>query len=238
MSEERLAHIGERDVPYVLKRSVERRRMVLSVDEAGLTVSVPWRTSERAIDDLLAQSAAWILRKLEQYSARRPRPRIWQTGESVDFLGRALRLRLREHGGRASVQVRDADELELAFPAPHEPERVHALVVAWYRRQAAPHFHARVQHFASHIDMPVPKVILSSAKGRWGSCNARGEVRLSWRLMQARPDLIDYVVVHEVAHLRMMNHSPRFWKLVERVYPEYQAARAELDNLGQHYMAL
>jgi predicted metal-dependent hydrolase len=225
-------------VTYVLKRSVKRRRMLLLVDEGGLTVSVPWRTSERRIAELLEQSEKWVLGKLEQYAARQARARVWETGALIEFLGRQLTLELVRREGPPLTQLREDGRLSLALPDPAHSAQVRELVAGWYRRHAVPHFRRRAEHFASILSEPVPRVMLSSAVGRWGSCNAKREVRLSWRLMQAPEHVIDYVVAHEVAHLRVMSHSKRFWALVERLHPGYAAARAELDSMGHYYMSL
>ena len=121
---------------------------------------------------------------------------------------------------------------------PHDPSRVREAVVQWYRRHANSHFSERVQHFCAKLDLPSPRVLLSSARTRWGSCNATREIRLNWRLLQAASHVIDYVVAHEVAHLQVLSHSVRFWRLVQRLYPDYEAAKAELNAMSRHYMAL
>ena len=236
--EQRIANLGERQVSYVLKRSLRRKRLLLSIDEGGLTVSVPWRTSERRIAELLEQSEKWVLGKLDHYSARRRPERVWQTGALLDYLGGQIELRLAPREGRPVAQLKDGRFLLVGLAQPGRADHVRELVAHWYRRMASPHLRARAEHFAQRLGEPTPRVMLSSALGRWGSCNAKREVRLSWRLMQAPPHLIDYVVAHEVAHLRVMSHSPRFWRVVEQLHPEYQAARAELDSMGHHYMSL
>jgi len=111
-----------------------------------------------------------------------------------------------------------------------------AAAVKWLRRHAQCHFAARLAHYAPRFSARLPRLFLSGARTRWGSCNAKGDIRLSWRLIQASPATIDYVVVHELAHLVEMNHSRRFWKLVEGVFPDYRAACAELDRMGPYYM--
>lgn len=219
-------------------RSVNRRRAVLTVDERGLTVSVPWRTSERYIARFLQDSAAWVLRKLETWESRRPIARAWRDGELVDYLGRQLRVTLATQDGYSLAQLEDGNVLSLSLPAPHDPARVRAGLVKWYRRQALHYFHVRVRDFSARLAVETPRVLLSNARSRWGSCNVKREVRLSWRLMQAAPHVVDYVVAHELAHLKEMNHSARFWRIVERLCPDYGSARAELDATGQHLMAL
>jgi predicted metal-dependent hydrolase len=208
------------------------------VDERGLVVHVPWRASERHISEVIAQAQSWILRKLAEWERDRPRQRCWESGEALDFLGRQLTLRLQARAGPALAQLRDGNALELSLAAPHTPERVRDAVASWYRRHAGSHFAERAQHFCALLQVPPPRVLLSSARTRWGSCNAGGEIRLNWRLMQAAGHVIDYVVAHEVAHLKVMSHSTRFWRTVQRLCPDYEAARAELGAMSLHFMAL
>lgn len=210
---------------------------MLSVDERGLVVSVPWRTSERYIARFLQDSASWILRKLDAWEARKPKQRSWRAGELIDFLGRQLHLHLAE-APFTLVQLADGDLLALSMPAPHERGTVRAAVVKWYRRHAQTHFGRRVEHYSQQLGIETPRVFLSNAQTRWGSCSASRQVRLNWRLMQAAPDVVDYVIAHELAHLREMNHSIRFWRIVRRLCPDYEAAKAELNAMGHHYMAL
>jgi len=238
LAEPRTVRLGERDLPYLLKRSAKRRRAVLMVDERGLVVHVPWRASERHIGEVIAEAQSWILRKLAEWERKKPRQRSWACGERIDFLGRQLSLQLVSREGRAIAQLKDGHALELSLAPPHTPERVREAVVGWYRRHAGSHFAERVQHFCGKLEVPAPRVLLSSARTRWGSCNADGEIRLNWRLMQAGEHVIDYVVAHEVAHLKIMSHSTRFWRTVQRLYPDYEAARAELSAMSQHFMAL
>jgi len=121
--------------------------------------------------------------------------------------------------------------LELFVPA--ESTLASALTAALKPRARAL-FLERLTYYAGKLGVPVPPLRLSSAKSRWGSCNTKGEIRLSWRLIHFSPDLIDYVIVHELAHLKEMNHSPRFWAVVARLYPDWQTARAALKQQARH----
>lgn len=238
LTEPRAVRIGKCELPYLLKRSAKRRRIVLTVDERGLVVHVPWRASERHIAQVIAEAQAWILRKIAEWDRRKSLERTWVSGELLDFLGRQLTLQLVAGEGRPIAQLKDAHALELSLSLPHDPSRVREAVVQWYRRHANSHFGGRVQHFCAKLDIPAPRVLLSSARTRWGSCNATREIRLNWRLLQAASSVIDYVVAHEVAHLQVLSHSTRFWRLVQRLYPDYEAAKAELTAMSRHYMSL
>lgn len=237
LTEPRTVTLSGRLVSYVLKRSTKRRRVVLTVDENGLAVHVPWRTSERHVHQVLSQADAWILRKLAEWEGKKPRVRAWVSGELLDFLGRQLRLELSTRRGPALTRLGEGNVLEVSLSSP-EPRRVREAVVKWYRRHAQTHFAERVTHFCAQLEVSAARVCLSSATTQWGSCTASGEIRLSWRLMQAHSSVIDYVVAHEVAHLRVLSHSSRFWRVVQRLYPEYESAKAELSAMSQHYMTL
>lgn len=216
--------LSGRETAYVLKRS-NRRTVGLRIDPNGLTVSIPHRMSERSVEDILVEKSGWILRKLDEITAvRKPE---WSDGEPIPFLGKSYRLRI--SSGRQGADI-DGDFLDVSA---RDPSMVQSAVEAWYRRQALEFFAERIAHYCARLGVEPPKLFLSNAKTRWGSCNSRGEVRLNWRLMRMPPHLVDYVVVHELSHLVEMNHSPAFWKTVASVYPSFDAAMAELKNLAR-----
>jgi len=101
-------------------------------------------------------------------------------------------------------------------------------VVAWYKAAARDHLAGRVAELARAAGVTPPRIAISAARSRWGSCNSGREIRLAWRLVKAPPHLVDYVVCHELAHLRQMNHSRAFWAEVERLCPDYRRLREEL----------
>ena len=219
-------------IDYTLKRSRRRRSITLTVDEDGLRVGAPWRATAPRIEEVLASHARWIMRKLAQWQSRRPLPFIWQAGATVMALGEPLTLAIdaassvtQRDGGRLCVGARHADPAALA-----------QRVVAWLRNTAQDWFEQRAAHFARVLDVRAPTIRLSNARTRWGTCHPDGRVHLSWRLIQAPPALIDYVVVHELAHLREPNHSPRFWGWVAGVLPDYKERRQTLRRDSHRYL--
>lgn len=227
------------EIAYHLKRSARRQRIAFLVDERGLTVHVPWQTPFDRIEHAIASADRWILTKVREWAARPAAPaRRWSTGEPIEYLGRALVLNIVEDPIAVTVELRDPNTLEVRAPGPITEDRTRDLIVRWYRRHALRHFAERLSHFSAHLGVDRPRLLLSDAGSRWGSCNSRGQVRLNWRLMQAREPLVDYVVAHEVAHLLHLNHSRRFWKAVEKIYPGYEAARTELAGTTRHLMSL
>ena len=119
----------------------------------------------------------------------------------------------------------------MLHPNPGDEVEIGAFVGRWLKEQALALLAPRVLHFARQVTGVPPPVKLSSARTQWGSCNQKGEIRLHWRLVQLPPAIADYVIAHEVAHLVELNHSPRFWALVESLFPGHAEARRELDAL-------
>jgi predicted metal-dependent hydrolase len=219
-----------------LKRSQQRRSIVLSIDEHGLTVSAPWRSSDRRIAGVIREAEAWVLRKLDVWSAFPARAQSWKTGDTIKYLGQDLGLHLVASCIATVAALHDDGRLHVALRDPDHKESVKAAVVKWYRRHALSKFSDRIGEFSSRLELARPRLFLSSARTRWGSCNVKREIRLNWRLIQATQATIDYVVVHELSHLIEMNHSRRFWKRVAAVCPHYREACAELNRMGLYYM--
>ncbi|MEI7968861.1 MAG: SprT family zinc-dependent metalloprotease [Betaproteobacteria bacterium] len=227
------------EVRYLLQRSCRRRRIAFRVDERGLFVEAPLLASIGTIEASLHATARWILRKLSQWAKRpAPRTRLWRSGEQLDYLGCPLTMLVVEDRLLPLTELGPDRVLRVGIPPAGSPGQVRAAVIAWYRRHARRHFPDRVGHFAQALGVELPRVMISDAATRWGSCNSRREVRLNWRLMQAPALLLDYVVAHEVAHLQHLDHSKRFWSAVERIFPEYSSARAALQAASRHYMSL
>lgn len=218
---------GERDVAYMLRRSA-RRSFALQVDHRGVRVAVPWLATQAEIERFIRGHGDWLLEKL----AVRTPPQILDIADatSIPLLGETCRLRL-AGGGRGVRWRSGADGVEeLVLPATSD---AHKALVRALRARALPWFGERVAEFCFRLGRPVPAVRLTSARTRWGSCSSRGGIRLHWRLIHLPPELIDYVVAHEVAHLAEMNHSPRFWAVVAELYPGWQAARGRLREAGR-----
>jgi len=217
-------------VPYTLKVSAKRRTIGLRIDGNGLTVHIPRRVSQHTVDHLLQDKADWIARKLTELQDR-PEAFVWQDGATMQYLGQDIRLTLRQDAKNRALEF-DGTRLYVAQPNPDDIKTVQRKVAQWYAKQARTDFTRRIELLAAKLGVSTPPVFLSNAKTRWGSCNSRGEIRLHWRLIQAPPHIIQYVVAHELAHLKEMNHSAKFWAWVEKLCPDYAAARNELKAMS------
>ena len=231
--------LGDAVVAYALQR-VRRRSIGFTVGADGLAVRAPTWVTLSAVDAALREKSGWILRKLNESRERQQRiegGRIaWGHGAQLPYLGEALTVVLDPthgfigKGGALHSGSEDAGGPSLRIGLPHSasPAQIRDAVQAWLMRDARRHFTARLDHFAPLLDVRWTSLRLSSAQTRWGSAKADGSIRLNWRLLHYRPAIIDYVVVHELAHLRVMDHSPRFWGTVATVVPDYPVLRHAL----------
>ena len=229
-SERSIALAGHR-VDYRLVRRRGRRGVGLKIDGTGMTVAASLTTPIGNVEDMIGKNAQWVLKKLNEWSHRKIQPQRWETGAIVHFVGEALTLMIDEGATRVSVEQL-MSHLFVRLPKA-DAAAIEKAALSWYKRQALPHLAQRAFFFSKLHGLTPPRVFLSSANSRWGSCNSRREVRFSWRLIKARPALIDYVVCHELAPLRHMDHSTSFWQEVERMCPDYRELKAELDA-GDH----
>ena len=237
VEETRTVRLGDAEVSFRLRRSTRRRSVGLHVDEKGLTVSLPWRFSEQRLQTVLQEAAGWVLRNLAAWTRHRPPPLAWRSGDTLPYLGGTLTLELATAGGRPRV-ARLHERLLITLPNASDTPRVQRLALRWLRAEALDVFAAHASRLAPRMGVAPPRVFLSSAVTRWGSCNGAGSIRVNWRLVQAREALIEYVVAHELAHFHEMNHGPRFWAHVARVCPDHRARRTELNETGRRLLLM
>ena len=232
--------LGRAVVAYAFQRA-RRRSIGMVVSAEGLSVRAPRWVGWAEIEAALREKAGWIEAKLlEQHerARRHAAARIeWRDGTGVPYLGETVIVVL---DPRATGAVLDARAealpgvprlaLHVGLPQQAAPEQIRDVVQAWLKRQARRVFEERCAHYAPRLGVRVARLALSSAQTRWGSASADGSVRLNWRLIHFALPTIDYVVAHELAHLREMNHSPRFWDVVRSVIPDVEAARGALRH--------
>ncbi|MCX8086339.1 MAG: M48 family metallopeptidase [Rhodocyclaceae bacterium] len=226
-----MAHIilSGRLIPYQLARG--RRRLSLRIDETGLKVGAPHWLPPGEIEAFIRHHAAWVLAKLDEFSARSVQRHLpLYDGARLPVLGQNVRLRITAGANRGYWQRGEAGEELWLAARPHAD--LARLARQALERRAREHFAPRLAEMARRLALPPPPFALSSARTRWGSCSAQGLIRLNWRLIHLSPELIDYVIAHEVAHLVELNHGARFWALVERLYPYWRAAREALKREG------
>ncbi len=223
-------------VGYEFRRS-KRRTIGFSVGHEGLVVSAPRWVLLREIDGAVQEKSAWIVRKLAEMRQREQRlaaeAQPWRDGASILFLGQAVTLAL-DPGHRFAAAGAHLDTaatdpvLRLGLAHDASPAQIRDAAQAWLMSQARAVFVQRLDHLAPQLQVQWRKLSLSNAARRWGSARSDGSIRLNWRLVHFKLPVIDYVVVHELSHLRVMDHSPRFWDTVRSVVPDYAVRREEL----------
>ena len=235
---QREIRFGEHRVHYELRRA-RRRSIGFVVGPEGLSVSAPRWVGVGEVESALREKQGWILRKLQEQAERAHRTQAqrieWRDGAQIPFLGETVILVL-DPRAQGAVLNTDAGALpgvprltlHLGLPQAAGPEQVRELVQSWLQRQARRLFEERCSLYAQRLGVRVRRLALSSATTRWGSASADGSIRLHWRLVHFGLPVIDYVVAHELAHLREMNHSPAFWDVVRSVLPDYQQALGTL----------
>ncbi|WP_081858065.1 M48 family metallopeptidase [Thiomonas sp. FB-Cd] len=223
---------GTHRFDYVLRRA-SRRSIGIRIDDQGIVVSAPRWVGMGQVQAMLADKASWVVRQhglREQRRHAQQAARIdWRDGGRLPYLGRSLTLRLGAEGGDPALSACGSD-LCLPLPADAAAQRVRDTVQAWMQREAITLFQQRAIHFATRLGVEVQAIKLTSASTRWGSATACGVLRLHWRLLHFSPAIVDYVVAHEVAHLREMNHSARFWQTVDDLFPTWREARSALRH--------
>ncbi|MCL2495099.1 MAG: M48 family metallopeptidase [Oscillospiraceae bacterium] len=211
---------------YTLTRS-NRKTIAIYVRDGSVEVRAPLQAPKRDIDLYVASKEAWILEKLAASNERLARRESFSLdyGDSVIYRGRPYPI-VAKDGRRVGF-----DGEAFYMPPGLPPEDVKAACVQVYRLLAKRDLTNRALDFAKQMGVTPSAVKINGAAGRWGSCSAQKSLNFSWRLVMAEDALIDYVVVHELAHITEMNHSPRFWAIVEGVLPDFQVRRKKLKEL-------
>ena len=210
------------DIPYTIRRSTRARRVRVNVHaHTGVEVVLPARASERAAAAAVQELRPWIERRLHE--AHLTLARIAERGATVPYLGESLalvaqpgRTRVHRRGGALLVPAGD--------PRP--------ALKRFYRRAARTEIGARLDRATALAGTPYSGLSIRAQRSRWASCSAKGRMSFNWRLLMAPESVLDYVVWHEVCHLEILDHSPRFWALVERRWPGWREDREWLRRNG------
>ena len=230
------------DVAYAFRRA-KRRTIGMVIGPDGLEVSAPRWVTVGEIESTLHEKADWIVRKLvemQEHQRRLGEARIqWRDGVVLRYLGASLKVVLDSSAAlkKNSAQLETLGSespasfvLRIGLPITASPEQIRDATQAWLMRRAKELFAERLDYFAPRLGVAWKRLSLSSASTRWGTASADGAIRLNWRLIHHKLDVIDYVVAHELSHLKVMDHSPQFWDTVKSVMPDYPERRRVLRD--------
>ena len=235
-SSKRRLQLDEHILDYTLLRS-KRCSIGFQISDNGLRVTAPKWATLNDIENTIREKKRWILTKLHQYQKRathRLQTQMqWHDGETLPYLGKQITLRIRTTQATSIDYDEAQSELNICLPNDVNPLLLKDRVQSWLQLEAKRVFGERLLLYAAKLGVTYHSFALSSAITQWGSCTASGKIRLNWRLMHLSLPLIDYVIAHELSHLREMNHSPRFWATVQSIFPEFETARQSLRDNAQ-----
>jgi len=224
----RLTLINNESLDYqLIKKS--KKTLSLKISENGLVVSAPLFMSEKKINQLVISKIKWIKKKLELIEPQKNKLFI-KNRVSFDLLGKEIKITLLD--GNNKIEWVDKNNLKIFFKDQDDQKKLKTFFIKWLKEIALDYFSQRAYEISKLYAIPSNSILLSNAKSRWGTCNSKTEVRINWRLIQADPYVVDYVICHEFAHLTHMNHSRNFWNLVEKLCPNYKLAENYLKNKG------
>lgn len=222
------------EIPYTIRRSDRARRARVVVTPDGVELVVPRRMALRHAEPLLHEKRTWIertLRRMRAAEQARPVPRL-EDGGSVPYLGEELTLRVRVEPGRVRPHVGRRRGALTVRVGDLGPDAVRDALERWYRRQARLEVGPRLDAAAARAGTGYRRLSIRSQRTRWASCSSSGAMSFNWRLLLAPERILDYVVEHEVAHLAVLDHSPRFWRVLARRCPSYREHERWLRTHG------
>ncbi len=235
MTERSEVQFGLTRIAFEIHRSGRKKTVALAVDAAGdVTVTAPPGVPRERLDAVVRTKAPWIVARVKRASDRPPAPaaKEFVTGETVLYLGRHYRLKLEARAEvvalRAGWLVVPRDAPTRAFPR--------ALIVGWLRGRAELYLPGRLAELCRRHRIDPPRLIVCEQRRRWGSCDARGALRINWRIVHAPVELVEYLLLHELTHLAHPSHDRAFWSALGTKMPGYEARRDRLRELGPSFV--
>jgi len=205
-----------------------RRSIGLKITKDGLIVHAPIFVSKKYIKTVIISKQKWIESKLNLINIK-SLPFTIKNGQEFNLLGKKITLQLSE--GPKKIYLEN-NACFLAFNDLTKQDKLKKYFIVWLKEYSLNYFKERVRFYSINNNLIPKKVLLSSAKTKWGSCNNKKEIRLNWRLIQSTEHIVDYVICHELSHLKFMNHSQQFWGLVNEIFPDYKKTQAQLKLIG------
>lgn len=222
---------------YTVHYSSRRRSVALQVKQGQLTVRAPLGYSVEDIKTLVLQKQQWVLKHLQQDN-QHTKPQ-WFADQQLPLLGTRIALTLQR--GRKSAVLYNEEQLNVTVSSRVQAQRFQTVALAllqeWYQQQALSWFSQRVQFWQNQMKVRSGTIVIGNWRTKWGYCKSTSELGFNWRLMMAPHWVADYVVVHELAHLKHLNHSACFWQFVDLHYPQAENAKAWLKH-NQHLLEL
>jgi predicted metal-dependent hydrolase len=234
---------GGEVVSFSIERTARRKTVAISVGYEGVRVLAPSDLDDARILEIVRKKGPWLLRKQAGYRELGGEPivREFISGETFSYLGRQYRLKVVPDPSAVITRITARGSSLIAPILPESSALIRRATVRsalrhWYRDHAKGHFATRSKAMAELLGIARPTIHVVDQSKRWGSCDARGRIRLNWRLIMAPMTLVDYVIAHEACHVLERNHSKRFWRSLETIMPDYETRVRQLDRLGHRFV--
>lgn len=234
--------IGSRVIEYELRRSSKAKKVSISIKNQRVNVAVPTGFTFEYAKNFLEDNKEWVLKHLQKQIAATPInvPKTYTSGEKLLYRGRSYPLLIQENQSKEYFAVFKGSRIVVHIPSALTPEKktdlVKKLIEQWYIGQAHKLLPEQVDYYSKVINTPFNKLRIKDQKTRWGSCSNKGSINLNWRLIMAPHQVAAYVIIHELAHLKHMNHSKEFWKVVEVSLPDYKKWKKWLIEHGKNML--
>jgi predicted metal-dependent hydrolase len=223
----------DNDLSVEVVRTKRRKTASIKIIDGSVQVIVPEKLSNGRIEELVRKRTPWIRKKLrEQSQAVTPKPKEYVSGESFTYLGRNYRLKV-SRGTDREVKLKGG-YLEVGLPKKPKDGDIRSALVEWYEQHALERLTEKTNRYAGIMGVSPNSISVRDYKARWGSCSSKGEISYNWRIIIAPHHIVDYVVVHELCHLKHPNHSPAYWKSVKREVSDYEVCRQWLKEHGSN----
>ena len=234
---------GRKTIRFSVIRNARRKKTIaISVEPDGkVLVRAPMNTSYSRLTHVVKSKAEWIITKLGSLNdVSQQLKKEFVSGESFYYLGRHMRLKiLKDRDVKKTVVRMYRCRLEVIMNTAGKngkvPEEIRDAITKWYKIQAARRIRKHVEIYADKMGFTVSSILIRDQKKIWGSCSTKGVLRFNWRIIMAPMSLVDYVVVHELCHLKYRNHSKSFWKYLGMIMPDYERRREVLRQKGKSY---
>ena len=215
------------DLTFTLKRSF-RNNVSLRIGPKGTTVNAPFFYPKKNIHEFIKSKAKWIEDRINELSSAQIPKDINQLKE-IKILNNSYMIKIEE--GQTQIKEHDFDII-IYLKNINDNQKIRKNFLTWLQKKALRYFNEEIERLSNEFNLKVKEVKISNAKTRWGTCNNDKIIRLNWRLIQAEPKIINYVICHELAHLKEMNHSKNFWLEVDKMCPNYKELSKALKKLG------
>lgn len=211
------------NIDYSIIRSNRKTISISILPNKEVIVRAPHQISDKTLQDLLTTKKKWIDAKLKELPPpKEPSKDTYNDGDRILYRGKEYKIKVVSDSSlRKSDIILKEDELWV-FKKNNETKETKELLINWYKQQARNLVQTRMNYYNQIINKPIGKVRIKNQKSRWGSCSSKGNLNFNWRIILMPDDMCDYIIVHELCHLKYMNHSKMFWSSVESILPDYK----------------